>query len=300
MANRRPAGAAAAVGDGQAAAPQVIVMAPQVQVGTFYGTMDDDGLLVEEFTTQLRALWRSCQMSKEQQLGSINQYSGPDVRLEIRNLPEATRNDPQRILDELIKIFGDSRHPHELARNFYGHRQRPAETVQLYANRLQRAFEKLVRREVALGEPETPVVRLRQQFIAGLRDPSLQGTLGDKVSTNPDLTFVDVRKVAINWASYRSAGCSDDSSARAAAVVPQPDSSAELVSLRAEVAALTRLVEEGLRVRQSESPGLRQSGPSEVRTCYYCNKPGHLRKDCRKRIRDESKSETPRQAQGNE
>lgn len=314
MANRRGAAeAAAVVGNGPVPAapqpPQVIVMPPQVHVSTFYGGADDHGLLVEEFAMQLKALWRSCHLSNEQQLSSIMQYSGPDVRLEIRNLSEAIRQDPRRVLDELVKIFGDCRHPHELARSFYGQRQRQGEGVQLFANRLQRAYEKLVRREAALGEPETPAVRLRQQFIAGINDPSLQGTLGDKVTSNPELSFVEVRKVAIAWASY---GTGPEEPARAAAVLPPfdvparsaavtpaaADPSAELVALRAEVAALTKLVKDNLVLPRSQLPASDDRSRGG-KSCLYCGKSGHLEVECFKKKREERRAAQRQAQQGN-
>ena len=142
MASRRGvAEAASMVGNGPVPAapqpPQVIVMPPQVHVSTFYGGADDHGLLVEKFAMQLKALWRSCHLSNEQQLSSILQYSGPDVRLEIRNLSEAIRQDPRRVLDELVKIFGDCRHPHELTRSFHGQLRCQGKGVQLFAYRQQ-------------------------------------------------------------------------------------------------------------------------------------------------------------------
>ena len=130
MASRRGvAEAASVVGNGPVPAapqpPQVIVMPPQVHVSTFYGGADDHGLLVEEFAMQLKALWRSCHLSNEQQLSSILQYSGPDVRLEIRNLLEVIRQKPQQLLGELT-------------RSFHGQLRRQGKGVQLFAYQQQR------------------------------------------------------------------------------------------------------------------------------------------------------------------
>ena len=41
------------------------------------------------------------------------------------------------------------------------------------------------------------------------------------------------------------------------------------------------------RRRPSDQGGNQESARSETRECYYCHKKGHIRKDCRKRIRDE-------------
>ena len=80
---------------------------------------------------------------------------------------------------------------------FYANPQYHGETIQLYASRLQRSFERLMSQEAALEQPVTPSVTLRQKFVSGLRDPSLQGTHFEKVAANNQLTFMDVREVTL-------------------------------------------------------------------------------------------------------
>ena len=57
----------------------------------------------------------------------------------------------------------------------------------------------LTSQEAALEQPVTPSVTLRQKFVSGLRDPSLQGNLFEKVAANNQLTFMYVREVTFCW-----------------------------------------------------------------------------------------------------
>ena len=113
-------------------------------------------------------------LTADQRINSIICNCEPDVRLEVRNMQAHTQRDPEQILAGILRIFGERRHPHELACCFYSSQQRPGEAIHLYANRLQRSFERLTRREATLGHQVTLSVTLRQKFVSGLQDPSLQ------------------------------------------------------------------------------------------------------------------------------
>ena len=168
--------------------------------------------------------------------------------------------------------FGERRHPHELACTFYANPQYNGEAIQLYASRLQRSFERLTSQEAALGKPVTPSVTLRQKFVSGLRDPSLQGNLFEKVAANNQLTFMYVREVTLCWAANTCHATPKETVV--ACVRPSPLPTHQNEVSRQMLAGLFRFQDQ-IKGLQQQLKVVSATAQRPALISDYCHKPGY-------------------------
>ena len=156
-------------------------MAAPVDIDKFYGD-NDDATLLDEFVCQLRRAWETQpNLSLERKVDMIIEHSGPDVRAEIRCLEPADRQDPELVLAMLNRVFGETRSPSALLLSLLTTVQHPGETVRRFSYRVRDLFDTLVKRQKTLGEAPTSTSMLRNHFVSGLQNVTLQNFLRERM-----------------------------------------------------------------------------------------------------------------------
>ena len=200
----------------------------------------------------------------------------------------ATTQDPDALLSKILSVFGDNRDPTEILRQLLSLKQNPGESVRAYSHRLKRQFDMLVKRQRALEQqPVYTEVLLRDHFWRSVSDSVLSRVLETELHRTPTMSFLDVREAAIRWGR-------DDHLAPPAAVhhvsTPSPDPTKSNANAGLE-ALLTTLIDKIDKLAEAKSappakPPAYRSANDHVdsqgrRLCFKCNKPGHLRRQCR-------------------
>ena len=183
-------------------------------VDRFYGVASD----YERFANRVRAVWWETGGEREDRLQVVKCAVSDSVMGEIACMPQEIQEDPERLLQEIGRRFGDQRSPTELLRLLLSTTQQPGESVRVYSQRLRALFNKLQGREAALGIPPRDEGILRDVLGDGLRDETLKRSLRQRLSDSPAMSFQDVRDFALRWE-----GTVDEVQARAsAATAPLP------------------------------------------------------------------------------
>ena len=270
----------------------------------------------ELFREQIHRSWSNTPgITDLQRIDIINENIGPDVRSEIKCLPIADRQDPRRLLDAIVGIFGERRTPAQLRDVLRGTRQYPGEAVRLFSHRIMAAFDALQKRQTTLKVTVEPDSALLEQFIDGLQDPTLSRYLSERKEDTPNIDFVELRKIAIRWSRDEQPSSLASTPATVAAIggqtaitptntVTTSDVIAPLVNLMKEMMTqqqaflveqqrvLTSMVSNQQRALQPQplvptnsrrgAPPRRPEGQQND-LCYHCNRSGHFAKHCPRR-----------------
>ena len=116
-------------------------------IDKFYGRREDFG----RYNHRVRAVWRGAAYDRDEQLASILDSVDKGVRLEINCMPAETRADPELLLVELGRRYGDNRSPSDLTRALLQLQQRPGETARSYSQQLKHVHDLLVARQRAVN-----------------------------------------------------------------------------------------------------------------------------------------------------
>ena len=250
-------------------------------ISTFYG----EASKLEDWTRQVNTAWDFLPSNATRRrldviLGSI----GPRVRGEIRCLPKDTQADPDALLKEIAKVFGERRSPKQLLQELFAHQQVKGEDVRAYSHRINGAFQTLVAREAALGETPHQEKLLRDHFLGSLSDPVLSKFLGQTVRQTSTLTFSDVRQAAIDWDEGPDGSDRQQETADLAALqgsagneVGQSSSIDPTVIMMKEMLGMMKEL-----LNQHKAPPV--SDPTRARregiVCWSCRQKGHIRRNC--------------------
>ncbi|KAL8621648.1 hypothetical protein ACOMHN_024619 [Nucella lapillus] len=190
---------------------------------------------------------------------------------------------------------------------FHGRNQLPGQSVLEYAQALKSLEDQANSRKESSVTPEM----LRDRFIEGLASTPLKRELRRLVREQGGATFFTIKDEAIRWIRE------EDDPSEAPPVVfrqhlatPGPPAPPEATQLERKLAVLTDSVQamqafvkaltDGLAATRSSvqiTPQQRRGPLTNTGRCFYCQKQGHLRRDCLKRKRDEARNAGTSQAE---
>ena len=176
---------------------QQVWLQREKRVTTFYGDDPQEAYLFED---EVRRAWTSIpRTSTRQRVDVILDSIGPDVRDELGCLDPSIRRDPEELLKELLRVFGDNRDPTEILHALLSTRQRAGEAIRAYSHRVKRNFDMLIKRQTALAQAPDSDQLLRDHFCRSVHDRVLSKVLEQELHRNPSTTFKDIRETAIRW-----------------------------------------------------------------------------------------------------
>lgn len=116
------------------------------------------------------------------------------ARTEIKCQPDAVRYDADQILDVLRYMYGTRDSSNELLRRFITRIQNSDETIEEYSHGLVEIME-------VLGKTgDTREAMLKEQFMENVTDLHLRHELRKHHKQQPNMTFIELRRIAIGWA----------------------------------------------------------------------------------------------------
>ena len=182
------------------------------QVRCFLGDRDPERVLA--FESEVKRAWKFISEDDEtRRLDIILSHIGPAVRVELSCRDPESQETASKLLDLIVKVYGESRSSLELLQVLLQQKQ-ASDDLRTYSHRLKRLFDALTRLQLELGEVVQPETTLRDQFIVGLTDLYLKRELKEKVKLLRNLSFAAIRETALEYAQDMG-----DSSFAAAATV---------------------------------------------------------------------------------
>ncbi|KAL6489612.1 hypothetical protein MHYP_G00033530 [Metynnis hypsauchen] len=167
-------------------------------ISPFSGDIDKDGRSVEEFIEEVERVISARNQSAPEQFDfgmSLLRGSALD---EVR-LRKADGDIVKDLFVYLRDAFGDKRSASQLLQNFYNCKQKEGEDIRDFSHALSQAFSCVVKQYPNSVANEKAV--LRDQFVQGVRDPSLRRELRKYVRGKPTSTLIEVREEAYLWSS---------------------------------------------------------------------------------------------------
>ena len=256
---------------------------------------DQDPEKVQAFESEVRRAWKFIPEEDEvRRQDVILSNIGPAVHVELSCQDPKTQETSSKLLDLIVKIYGESRSPLELLQVLLQQKQGPDDVV-AYSHRLKRLFTALTRRQLQLGEVAQSEQTLRDQFILGLSDLHLRRTLKERVKVVKDVSFQAIRETAREYvedtegpgfAAAALAQCpkrhtsEPKNSAPPAMVEVLPQLLTFMGSMQTAMeGVISRLDKMG---GPSDAPVKNKGPPRRDFICYGCGEKGHYKRNCPK------------------
>jgi hypothetical protein len=252
------------------AQPERIIIVPREKnVRKFSGGHND----IEQFKADLESLWGSRKLSTKEQLESIFSNVTESIRDEVRCYPKDVQENPERLLAALEISYGDKRSVSQLLSAFYSIRQGDSECVREFSHRLKRSFDNLCQAQKQHGLRPLEETFLRDHFIEQLNGQIIRKRLRELALEKKEVTFYDVRDIAIRWAEDEEGPARE---VHSQAAVASPAMYEKLLSKLEQL-------EKRLGSLEVPSQGPRQRyqfTPEGQPICLRCKKPGHIARKC--------------------
>ena len=252
------------------------------------------------------------------------------AKSEIKCRDGATRKDAKKILDALQEVFGDVKTSAQYWCAFYSRAQREGETIMKYSHELSQLLDGVETKQVL--DPDERTKMLRDQFSQNVTDDLLRWELKKVIKNEPSVSFIEVRKVALAWASEVHTGTSTGAQPApkprhsqpqpgsydhtvdcgTTPTLPKDDVVAQLAKQHAasmavmnQMLAQQRLLIDELRGGRRADDRYQSAGRQEGNFddgCWHCGDPAHIRRNCvaykQKRQQESRQRAQPRQAGG--
>ena len=196
--------------------------------------------------------------------------------------------------------------------------QLTGESLAAYSHALMELLERIAKADPS-EVPEDGELLLKK-FCAGVTDPNLRWELKQQLKAQPQSTFVELRETALRWAE-ECAPREEPRQVKSAAAVATDQTLNVMLAMKDDIArvsekltkqqdtldlqaaaidSLQKMLPSGNNEMygngQSRVPLMTHGGSNVV--CYYCQKRGHIQRDCQKRRRDDAARLGPPQQPG--
>lgn len=267
----------------------------------FSGDFEKDGRTVDHFIEEVERVLRIRNQSASDQYDFVMSLLKGAALEEVRLRTDSPFTQVSDVYGYLRDAFTDKRSGPQLLHDFYSCKQREGEDILDYSHALRKALHKIIKRSPD-AIANTQVV-LRDQFIEGIRDPTLRRELRRHVRDKPSCTMVEVREEACLWTleepsmnvkQTKSKGKVSDQvdETYCAAVSAHGDKSVSLTDVLKVVSEqgkqineLTQALKDLATRTTPPTPGAKPRASLRFTEdgrpiCLRCQKEGHIAKEC--------------------
>lgn len=238
-------------------------------------------ITVDEWVDDIQSILATRRYSLRDQAAFIIENLAGEARREIIGRGSDIREDPDKIISVLLKVFGDGDDLPQLQRRFFGYKQSDKEDIVTCSLHLVDLFDKMVKLDSSLKVNRD--VQLRNRLAEAVRDESVRMELRRLNRDHPEYTFFEARDYIVSLMGH-----SDKT------VKPKSDTSIHEISVDNEMKIIMKQLSDQLASQQKQIDSLCklvraepknkrqiQSGKSNIE-CWNCNTVGHIRRNCPK------------------
>jgi len=209
-------------------------------------------------------------------------------RREILCCGDRVKKDPIQILAALGNVFGGRAEASHVLTEFWARDQRPQESIADYSHKLMEVLERLEQADPAEVRNQNDL--LKKKFKAGVVDRTLRWELSRFNIENSDAPFITMREVALKWEQ----GADKMTKVKSAATEASPYYG--MKEMQIQMKNLLCQMEEHREEMKKQAASLELlksslSSSRKVIKCFYCEKPGHIKSQCYKRIAEMERGE---------
>jgi len=216
--------------------------------------------------------------SEEEKLDYVLSHLEGLARDELKYRSKLECNTVQKVFDILLEVFSDVTSVSEVLGQFHCRRQREGESLMAFAQALMKLMDQAIKlNKGSLGDKDK---QLRDHFSEFVRDSRIKMALKRLIRSSPDTSFMDIRGEAIAIENdvktpVRQATNREIDVAVAAASTPEGESAKLYRLVKDQGDLIANMAKELKELKMS-----RMSHQKATFTCFRCQEPGHLKRNC--------------------
>lgn len=168
-------------------------------IAPFSGDIDKDGRSVDEFIEEVERVLSARNQSPPEQFDFVMSLLRGSALEEVRLRKDEETDQIGDLFSYLREAFGDKRSASQLLQYFYSCKQKEGEDIRDFSHALSQALSSVMKQHP--GSVANGKLALRDQFVDGVRDPSLRRELRKYVRAHPESSLIEVREEAYLWVS---------------------------------------------------------------------------------------------------
>ncbi len=227
---------------------------------------------VREWISDVRAQAQSRQLSDKDFAALLIENLGGAARQEILGRGESVQHNPEKIIQVLVRVFGEGDQLPQVQQKFYGYKQTDEDLI-CCSLQLVDIYDRMVELDPQIkGRREED---LKGRLAEAVRDEGLRRELRRLNTEQSTLSFFDLRDRAIAWMG----GNTCTAKPRTAAI-HEVTATNSTVSKQEELIKLQGAQIEKLLQALGRNSGSRKE--SEGKACWICKSPDHFKRQCPK------------------
>lgn len=247
----------------------------------------DESMEVEEWIGECKFVLKENKLVGKDAVTFIIQHLYGNAKREVRLHSEQTST-AEDVFVVLTNQFTRQSYT-EAIKKFYAKKQGTAEGIREYTYDLKELLDKALRlKPKCFPNPEET---LKDQFVAGIRESILRKEIKKTLMEKPSLSFLELRKIAIDWSEDSSPSPSPQTAnaffAQAEQEKKQNNDIEEMKKVIKQqqdmIASLSKTVKE-LTLEKMQN---KEQAKSQI-VCFRCGSVGHMKRECKQELGDDT------------